>query len=200
MLSRVKNLATKYNQLVAQLRDHGVDFLLATGKSPATKALENRLRKTAEFNKTGINEMKISGFYSTLDRGSTTQQLMLQQSSMKHFRKAMNKRVNEDQMSMSQKRQMRSHLNLTGMHRETGSSVFNLDGEEDKLSIQQDTSQTVQIGKSLQSLPIRKARKDGAISVPDVATTAEQQTTLTHLNSSKGLSQRKKSLKNIEKM
>ena len=48
MLSRAKNLATKYNHLVTQLRVHGVDFMLATGKSPATKALEQRLRKNAE--------------------------------------------------------------------------------------------------------------------------------------------------------
>ena len=45
MQSRVKALATKYNQLVTQLRVHGVDFLLATGKNAATKALEQRLRK-----------------------------------------------------------------------------------------------------------------------------------------------------------
>ena len=45
MQSRVKSLATKYNQLVTQLRVHGVEFLLATGKSATTKALEQRLRK-----------------------------------------------------------------------------------------------------------------------------------------------------------
>ena len=62
MQSRVKSLATKYNQLVTQLRVHGVDFLLATGKSAATKALEQRLRK-----KNQNGEAKLSGLYSSLD-------------------------------------------------------------------------------------------------------------------------------------
>ena len=64
---------------------------------------------------------------------------------------------------------MRSHLNLTGMMRDTvTSSVFNnnFDGTDDQLSIQLDSSQKLPVGKSLQSLPIRKARKDGATSVP----------------------------------
>ena len=31
-MSRAKGMVTKYNQLVTQLRMHGVDFILATGK------------------------------------------------------------------------------------------------------------------------------------------------------------------------
>ena len=82
---------------------------------------------------------------------------------------------------------MRSHLNLTGMMRDTvGSSVLNnLDGADDQLSIQLDSSQKFPVGKSLQSLPIRKARKDGATSVPAVT---EQLSTINHVGSSKGLS------------
>ena len=94
---------------------------------------------------------------------------------------------------------MRSHLNLTGMMRDTvASSVLNnLDGTDDQLSIQLDSSQKFPVGKSLQSLPIRKARKDGATSVPAVT---EQLSTINHVGSSKGLSQRKRSYKKIEKV
>ena len=75
MNSRAKNLATKYNQLVTQLRVHGVDFILATGKSSQTKALESRLRKNAANNqakRTNASDAKMSGFFSSLDRGATT--------------------------------------------------------------------------------------------------------------------------------
>ena len=62
MSSRAKNLVTKYNHLVTQLRMHGVDFILATGKSPQMKAHKSRLRKSAAMTKN-------SGLFSSLNRG-----------------------------------------------------------------------------------------------------------------------------------
>ena len=78
------------------------------------------------------------------------------------------------------------------------SSVFNnLDITDDQLSIQLDSSQKFPVGKSLQSLPIRKARKDGTTSVPAAT---EHLTTINYVGSSKGLSQQKRSYKKIEKV
>ena len=97
MLNRARIIEVKYNQLVTQLRVHGVDFIIATGKAQQQSAnqLDQETRglvKKSSSVKRGMHQSRhdqqmsnTSGFFSSLNKQSMQQQLSLHQKKMKKY-------------------------------------------------------------------------------------------------------------------
>lgn len=92
LLGRVKQMIGKYSKLEGQLRTHGIDFILATGKTPqidvsnlkeksSRKQARSQMRNNLLRNENQAQFIK-TGYFSSLDRGLAQRQLLYHQSSM----------------------------------------------------------------------------------------------------------------------